>query len=399
VAGNVETPAARRRILLVSPFDFGHAGGVNEHIVQLDRQFRRLGHETRILAATSPEDGETDDGHIYRLGMAVPVPSNGSMARITLSPFIGGKVKQFLKTGRFDVIHLHEPLAPMLPLTVLLHSQTVNVGTFHAARPNNLMYMYTKAILDIFFEKLDARIAVSEAAREFVDSYFPAQFDIVPNGISLEKYDPHTPPLPQFTDGRPNILFVGRFSESRKGFRYLVRAMPAIRSQFPDARLIVVGRGDPDPYQRFLHEHGIDDAVFAGVVSANMLPRYYASADVFCAPSTGRESFGLILLEALASGKPVVASAIPGYCGVISNGREGVLVEPKDEQALALGIVRVLADRDLRERLRANGLAHVQQFSWERVAERVLAVYERAIAENAAGPALREWPVGLVGRR
>lgn len=387
------------KILLVSPFDFGHAGGVNEHIRQLDRQFSAMGHQTRILAATSPEVGEIDDGHVYRLGMSVPVPANGSISRITLSPFIGGKIKHFLSTERFDVIHLHEPLAPMLNLLVLMHSQTVNVGTFHAARSSDLKYMYIKAILDMFFDKLDARIAVSETARELVDLYFPAHFDIVPNGIALERYDPNTDPLPQYRDGRKNILFVGRFDESRKGFRYLVRAMPLVRGQYPDARLIVVGHGDPDPYQRYLQQHGIDDAIFAGVVSDEMLPRYYATADTFCAPSTGGESFGLILLEAMAIGAPTVASAIPGYSGVIRNGLDGVLVEPKDEQALAMALVRVLADRDLRERLRASGLEHVQQFSWQRVAEQVVAVYERAIAESAAGPAHREWPAALAVRR
>lgn len=387
------------KILLVSPFDFGHAGGVNEHIRQLDRQFVALGHQTRILAAASPNVGEVDDGHIYRLGASVPVPANGSMARITLSPFIGGKVKQFLNDEQFDVIHLHEPLAPMLNLLVLLHSRTVNIGTFHAARTSDLKYMYIKAILDIFFDKLDARIAVSETARELVDTYFPARFDVVPNGIALERYDPDTAPLPQYRDERKNILFVGRFDESRKGFRFLARAMPLVRGQYPDARLIVVGRGDPTPYQRYLRQQGIDDAEFAGFVSEDMLPRYYASADVFCAPSTGGESFGLVLLEAMASGAPVVATAIPGYSGVIRNGLDGVLVEPKDEQALAIGLVRVLADRDLRARLRASGLEHVRQFSWQRVAEQVLVVYERAISNAAAGPAQREWPAALAERR
>jgi phosphatidylinositol alpha-mannosyltransferase len=387
------------RILLVSPFDFGHPGGVNEHVAQLDRQFRSLGHETRILAATSIETGEVDDGHVYRLGMAVPLPSNGSMARITVSPFVIGKVKTFLETEPFDVVHLHEPLAPMLPLAVLLHSRTVNVGTFHAARPNNVWYHYTKAIIDLFFEKLDARIAVSEAAREFVDGYFPAEFEIIPNGISLDEYRADVRPIPDLMDGRRNILFVGRYSEARKGFRYLVRAMPMIRGQFPDARLVVVGSGDPNRFERFLEQHGIDDVVFAGHVTAEDLPRYYASADVFCAPSTGRESFGLVLLEGMASGKPVVASANPGYSGVIDNGVNGVLVPPKDEHALAMAVVRVLADSSFRSTLVANGLEHVRQFAWPVVAARVLAVYQRAIDASRAGPATRVWPVEIAGRR
>lgn len=387
------------KILFVSPFDFGHAGGVNEHVSQLDRQFQRMGHETRILAAASPDIGETDDGHVYQLGISVPLKSNGSVSRITLAPAVAWKVRHFLQSGRFDVIHMHEPMTPMLNLSVLLHSKTVNVGTFHAARPNNVLYHYTKAILDMFFEKLDARIAVSESAREFVDSYFPSDFDIVPNGISLDRFMPDAEPLPELLDGHRNILFVGRYSEARKGFRYLVRAMPSIRGVFPEARLVVVGEGDPSRFQRFLEQHGVEDTIFAGYVDAQTLPRYYASCDVFCAPSTGRESFGLILLEALATGKPVVAGANAGYSAVIRNGIDGLLVEPKDSQGLALAIVRVLADTNLREQLRVNGLERVKQFSWEVVAEQVLRVYERAMAINAAGPIPREWPLELAGRR
>lgn len=387
------------KILLVSPFDFGHPGGVNEHVAQLDRQFLAMGHETRILAATSLETGEVDDGHLYQLGMAVPLPSNGSTARITFSPFVLGKVKQFLDAEEFDVIHLHEPLTPMLSLAALLHSRTVNVGTFHAARPFNLLYHYTKAILDMFFTKLDARIAVSEAARSFVDEYFPAEFDIVPNGISLSDYGKHIEPLPELMDGRRNILFVGRYDEPRKGFRYLVRAMPMIRGQFPDARLVVVGHGDPSRYERFLEQQGVTDVIFTGYVPYGMLPRYYASADVFCAPSTGRESFGLILLEGMASGVPVVAAANAGYSAVIDNGVNGVLTPPKDEHALAMGIVRILADTAFRERIVTNALDHVKMFDWPVVAERVLDVYQQAIEKSQAGPEQRTWPVEIAGRR
>lgn len=397
--GLLAAKGAPVRILLVSPFDFGYPGGVNEHVTQLDRQFQAMGHETRIIAATSPDVGETDDGHVYRVGLAIPIPSNESMARVTFSPAVTWKVRQFMRSERFDVVHLHEPLTPMLCPAVLLYSDVANVGTFHAARPSNVMYMYLKPVLDLFFDKLDARVAVSEAAREFVDSYFPAEYEIIPNGISLEQFHTQAEPLPQFMDGRPNILFVGRYNEPRKGFRYLIRAMPMIRSQFPDARLIVVGQGVSDRYEHFLAQHGIDDVIFAGFVAAEELPRYYASCDVFIAPSTGRESFGLILLEALASGKPVIASAIAGYSGVIRNGVDGVLVEPKNAQALALAIVRVLADGDLRQRLVSSGQEHVRQFSWAVVAERLLDVYRRAIEGSDIAAIRQPWPTEIVGHR
>jgi phosphatidylinositol alpha-mannosyltransferase len=161
---------------------------------------------------------------------------------------------------------------------------------------------------------------------------------------------------------------------------------------------VVVGQGDPSRYQRFLEQNGVEDTIFAGYVDAETLPRYYASCDVFCAPSTGRESFGVILLEAMATGKPVVAGANAGYSAVVRNGIDGLLVEPKDAQGLALAIVRVLADTELREMLRVNGLERVKEFSWEVVDGQVMRVYERAAAASAAGPVPREWPE-FAGRR
>ncbi len=371
------------RILFVSPFDFGATGGVNEHIIQLDRQFRSMGHETRILAPTSTHVGEQDDGHVYRLGAAMPIPSNGSMARVTLSPLVINKVRQFLDREQFDVIHLHEPLAPVLPLAVLLFSKSANVGTFHAARTNNLFYLYTKAILDMFYARLDAKIAVSEAAREYADAHFPGNYEIVPNGIALEEFKTKAQPLPHLMDGHKNILFLGRYNEPRKGFRYLIRAFPMVREQFPEARLIVVGQGDQERYERFLQQHDMRDVVFAGFIDPELRPRYYASADVFCAPSTGRESFGIVLVEAMAAGTPVVASAIPGYQGVITHGETGLLVEPKDPHSLAMGLVRALADTDLRNRMTTNAHEDIRQYDWERVAIRVRNAYDQALKQRA----------------
>lgn len=386
------------RILFVSPFDFGVAGGVNEHIIQLDRRFQAMGHSTRILAATSPEYGEADDGHVYRVGQALPIPSNGSTARVTLSPLVINKVRQFLEAEEFDVIHLHEPLAPVLPLAVLLFSRSANVGTFHAARSTNIFYLYTKAILDMFFDKLDARVAVSEAAREFADSHFPGDYEIVPNGINLAEFGANIAPIPHLKDGRKNILFVGRFDESRKGFRYLLRAFPMVREQYPDARLIVVGSGNHERYDRFLRQQGIEDVIFTGFTDAATKARYYATADVFCAPSTGRESFGIILVEAMASGTPVVAASNPGYRGVIKNGETGILVEPKDEHSLALGLVRALSDTELRQQIIANAYDDIKQYDWERVANRLLNVYQRAMVEqlDVERPRIETVPADLV---
>jgi phosphatidylinositol alpha-mannosyltransferase len=365
------------KILLVTPFDFRYPGGVNEHILHLDQQFQRLGHQTRILSPRSDEEGEEDDGHFYKLGVAVPVPANGSTARITLSPFVSGKVKDFLNRESFDVIHLHEPLAPTLPLMVLLHSKSVNVGTFHSARTTGLHYIYAKPILGYFHGKLDARIAVSPAAVELIHQYFPAQYEVVPNGIDVEQFGPHVEPVSRYLDGRPNILFVGRFNESRKGFKYLLRAMALVRQEFPTCRLLAVGPGDPRRFEREIDRHELDNVVFVGPVSKQGLAAYYATCDVFCAPSTGRESFGIVLLEAMASKKPVVASDIRGYSAVVRHRVDGLLVERKNPEALALALVHLLADASLREQYAEHGRHRAEEYSWPVIAQRILDIYDR----------------------
>ncbi|CAN5619807.1 glycosyltransferase family 4 protein [soil metagenome] len=370
------------KILQVSPFDFNARGGVNEHVIQLDGAFRSLGLETRILAASSPEYGELDDGHLYRLGTAIPFPSNGSTARVTVSPFVISKVRSFLEREQFNVIHVHEPLAPVLPMAALLFSKALNVATFHAAREFNFWYHYIKAVMDIFVDRIDCRVAVSQVARDSVDSHFPGSYEIVPNGIDLDRFRPDVEPIYRYMDGKQNILFVGRFDEPRKGFIHLLRAMPIIRTQFPKSRLIVVGKGDIQRAFEQVDNLKLTNIEFVGAVRPADLPRYYATSDVYCAPSTGRESFGIVLLEALATGTPVVASNIPGYAGVVEHGETGILTKPADPQSLALSIVRVLADEKLRHGLRMNGLREVQRFGWNVVARRLLSVYEHGLARE-----------------
>jgi phosphatidyl-myo-inositol alpha-mannosyltransferase len=373
------------RVLLVTPFDFTTPGGVNEHILHLDRQLREFGHETRILAPRAEFEDEGDDGHFFRLGLALPIPANGSTARVTLSPFVSGKVKEFLQREQFDIVHLNEPLTPTLPLMVLLHSETVNVGTFHASRSShfgfNLGYLYGKPILSYFFEKLHARMAVSTVAKEFIHYYFPGDYRVVPNGIDLTHFGPDVPPVDRYNSDDPTILFVGRYNESRKGFKYLLQAFALVRTEFPRARLLVVGPGDAGRYERIIESYGIRNVVFVGSVPKEELPAYYATCDVFCAPSTGLESFGIVLLEGMAAGRPVIATDIDGYRDVVRHEVEGLLVEPRNAEALAMALVHVLADRDLAMRLGQAGRARVRQFSWPVVAAQVVECYEAAIGQ------------------
>ncbi len=365
------------KIALVCPYDFATPGGVQDHVAHLSARFRELGHTVKILTSSSDEQSQTD-GDVYALGGVRGVPANGSIARITLSMGLAKRVKQILRSERFDVVHLHEPLLPMLPLTVLRLSDAVNVGTFHAYSEGSYGYLWGRSILMRYFRRLDGCIAVSPAARTFAAQYFPANYAVIPNGIDTAEFMSGARPIPEFCDGKLNMLFFGRL-EKRKGLRYLLRAYPLIKSAFPNVRLIVAGEGTArSGYQQWVAKNNIRDIVFTGRVSNEDRARVFASADVFCAPNTGGESFGLVLLEAMAAGKPVVASAIPGYTSVVTDGTDGLLFPPKDSQALSTTMCRVLADSGLRERLGAAGQAKSSRYDWNVVADSVLAYYQQA---------------------
>jgi phosphatidylinositol alpha-mannosyltransferase len=377
------------KIALVSPYDYPYSGGVNEHITALDQHFRALGHDTRIIAASSTDEDVLSDHVIKVSGAIVPVSFSGSRARIAYAPAVYRRVKQILKQENFDVVHVHEPAVPMLSLVVLRHSHAVNVGTFHAYREKNMLYDVGKQLLKRAFNRLDGRIFVSDAVREYITRYFPGEYALIPNGIDCARFcDPSIQPIEKFDDGRPNILYVGRM-DKRKGFRYLMRAFPRIKQAIPDVRLIVVGAfndKEKAPFVRYARALGLRSVNFVGQVSRQDLPRYYRMATVFCAPSTGFESFGMILLEAMAAGVPIVASDITGYRSVVENSVEGVLVPPKDEQAIARAIIDLVRDPTRRAQMSAAGKYKAAQYDWDIIARRVLAYYEQLIAAHDALP-------------
>jgi len=333
------------RIGLVSPYDFAYPGGVTEHVKHLALEFRKVGHEVHILAPSSADPSVLRDQQFFHpFGRVVPIPANGSVARIELSVRAYTQVKRLLKELPFDVIHLHEPLMPALPLTVLRHSKATNIGTFHAFRRSNFAYFYAKLVAQPFFNKLHGLIAVSTPALDFVAEYFSGEYAIIPNGVDYERFAASVEPLPQFSDGRLNVLFVGRL-EKRKGLKHLLRAWDYVRRQFKNARLIVVGEGRPRRgYERYVGSRGWDEVVFAGYVPDSELVRYFRTCDVFCAPSTGQESFGIVLLEAMAAGRSIVASRIPGYVDVVCDDVEGILVDPNNEAEIDTALVRLLAE-------------------------------------------------------
>ena len=370
------------KILLVSPYDWQAPGGVNRHVDQLADQLIDREHSVRILA---PSTGPLDDPRVIVAGRPVSVPASGSRARISLDPLLGRKVRRILDEGQFDIVHVHEPLMPTLPIQVLRHSRRANpaavtIGTFHARKDGgNRLYAYGQLLLKRWFRAIDGKIAVSPPAAQYVGQYFPGFYNIIPNGIDPECWSsPAIEPLPEFEDGRINVLYVGR-AEKRKGLPYLIRAFRMLHARMPNTRLIVVGP-DSRRLRRYRDTIGREvgpSIVFVDGVSNAELPRYHRSAHIFCSPATGHESQGYVLLEAMAAGLPVVASNVEGYASVLTHEVEGLLVPPKDSPALADALTTLTRDAGARARLGTAGRIRAEDYSWPRVTQQLLSYYER----------------------
>lgn len=374
------------KIALVSPYDFAFPGGVTSHISSLERYLSRMGHEVKVIAPASQPVTIFGDRFIP-IGKPRPIPSSGSIIRVTISLRLASTIKEVLNREKFDIVHLHEPFMPMLCSAILRFSDATNVGTFHAwdGKPG---YNWGKPISTWMIRrrlhKLAGRIAVSEMAKAYVSKHVPGYYDIIPNGIDMERFSPDVPPIEEFCDGKQNILFLGRL-ERRKGAIYLIKAYQQVKQEIPNSRLIIAGPGTRlrKPYEKWIKNQGLEDIVFVGYVSEADKPRYYKTADVYCSPATSRESFGIVLLEAMAVGTPVVASDIDGYNSVITDGEDGLLVPPRDSRSLARTLISVLSDETLRQKLAARARLTAEKYSWERVAEKVLDYYTRAHEESA----------------
>ncbi len=369
------------KIALISPYDFAHPGGVINHIRALDEEFTRLGHDVRIIAPASRKNVSELGSRFIPIGKPRPVPASGSISRISLSLHLAPDIKEVLLREKFDVVHLHEPFMPMLCSAVLRFSNGINVGTFHAYS-GSPGYAFGWPVSTILLKrrnrKLAGHIAVSSPAKSYASKYVSGEFTVIPNGIDLKMFNTAVKPFPGFNDGKINILFVGRL-EKRKGVNYLLDAFRKLKREYPSIRLIIVGPGKNlrKRYEMKVRMQRIKDVMFIGGVPYEALPQYYQAADIFCAPATGKESFGIVLLEAMALGKPIVATSNEGYASVITDGEQGLLVPPRNSQALALALKRLIDDPPMRTRLGAHGLESVGKYDWTLVARRVMDYYEQ----------------------
>lgn len=362
------------RIGMVCPYSFDVPGGVQSHVLQLAEVMRADGHEVSVLAPASPDAQDSLPEYVVSGGRAVPIPYNGSVARLRFGPVTHRLVKKWIQHGRFDVLHLHEPNAPSLSMLALNIATGPIVATFHTSTTKSLTLSVFEPILRPMHEKIVGRIAVSDLARRWQMESLGSDAVEIPNGVDVGSFA-SAPLLPGYPRNGPTVLFLGRFDEPRKGMTVLLGALPGVVARFPDVEILVVGRGDEEQLRseagplaghlRFLGQVG--DAEKASAMR---------SADVYCAPNTGGESFGIVLVEAMAAGTAVVASDLDAFSRVLENGEAGRLVAVDDSDALAEGLVEVLADEAVRRRYVDHATRAVARYDWSVVGRQIMRVYE-----------------------
>jgi phosphatidylinositol alpha-mannosyltransferase len=407
------------RIGIVCPYSWDVPGGVQFHIRDLAQHLIGLGHEVSVLA---PADEDTPlPPYVVSAGRAVPVPYNGSVARLNFGFLSAARVRRWLHDGGFDVLHIHEPASPSLGLLACWAASGPIVATFHTSNPRSRAMIAAYPILQPALEKISARIAVSEYARRTLVEHLGGDAVVIPNGVDVDFFSSAEPKAEWQSEAARNasveggggrrdigavapgasveggggrreggtIGFIGRIDEPRKGLPTLIRALPEILRRRPGTRLLVAGRGDGREAVEELPEQARDQAEFLGMVSDEDKARLLRSVDLYVAPNTGGESFGIILVEAMSAGAPVLASDLDAFRQVLDGGAAGELFPAEDAAALADAVVRLLDDPQRRARLRSLGAKHVRRFDWSTVGGDILAVYE-TIADGAASVATDE---------
>src|SRR5215472_16101324 len=373
------------RIGIVCPYTWDVPGGVQEHIRDLAEALIELGHEVSVI---SPADDDTPlPDYVVPAGRAVPVPYNGSVARLAFGFLSAARVRRWVKEGNFDVLHVHEPAAPSLSLLACWVADGPIVATVHGATTRSRAMHVAEPVLRSALEKISGVIAVSEAARTTWVSHLGGDAVLIPNGVSVRRYE-KAEPLPGWPGEFGAIGFVGRMDEPRKGLAVLLRAFEVIGPARPGLRLLIAGRGDGADVLAKVSPGLRDRVILLGQVTEAVKVRVYHSVDVFCAPNTGGESFGIVLAEAMAAGAPIVASDLDAFRRVLRGGQAGELFENGNSEDLAGAIGRLLDDPERRASLSAAASAAVRAYDWPKIARDVVKVYEAvlpAIPATAGG--------------
>jgi phosphatidyl-myo-inositol alpha-mannosyltransferase len=362
-------PPAAVRVALVCPYAWDRDGGVQSHVRSLAHVLRARDHEVTVLApfvSRSPQGGEA-----FRVGKAYGIPANGSVAPIAFGPVAAASVRRALRAVQPEIVHLHEPLIPSISLLALWSSEAPVVGTFHAAAESSLGYHLSRPVLQRAAKRLAVRTAVSDAARDLVARYIPGDYVLTPNGVETARFAGERVAS---ADGVRRILFLSRI-ERRKGLEVLIQALTRLRDL--NVQLVVAGTGPEERASSSLADSLQVSARFLGRVPDDDVPRLYREADVYCAPALGGESFGIVLVEAMAAGAPVVCSDLPGFRAVAGDAAR--LVPAGDPGPLADALREILQNDGLREDLSHRSMQRAQMFDWDRLVVRVEELYQRAL--------------------
>jgi len=366
------------RIGIVCPYSLDVPGGVQNHVKDLAEALISRGHHVSVLAPSE----ETDlPPYVVPAGRAVPVPYNGSVARVSFGPVVASRVRRWVRDGRFDVVHLHEPASPSLSLIALWAAECPVVATFHTSNVRSRAMSASASILRPSLEKISARIAVSEYARDTLVNHIGGEPVVIPNGVYVDRYTSASA-RPEWQGESGTVCFVGRLDEPRKGFALMAAAFNEVAAGRPGLRLLVVGGGDVDAARQRLTPAVRDQVQFLGRASDEDKATALRSADVYVAPNTGGESFGIVLVEGMAAGATVLASDIPAFRRVLADGELGVLFRSEQVPSLAAELAALLDDPARRSALDAAAAGAVRRYDWSAVAAQVEQVYETVAVDT-----------------
>jgi phosphatidylinositol alpha-mannosyltransferase len=365
------------RIGMVCPYGWDTPGGVQSHIRDLTQHLIDEGHYVSVLAPVSDDSIQYED-YLVNAGKPVSIPINGSVARVIFGPIASSRAKQWIASGDFDLLHLHEPAIPSLSLLACSAAEGPLVGTFHVSTPKKKAIYAIGPILEPIVEKLTARIAVSELARSTLKDHFETDAVVIPNGIDGQKYA--NAKISEDFSVDYTVGFIGRFEEPRKGLQVLIDSLPIVARFIPNVKYLIAGPGESKDFLKEIDPQLRNRIKFVGRLSDEEKESFLKSVKIYVAPNTGGESFGIILTEALSAGTAVVASDIPAFTAVLENGEAGALFTNEDSKDLAKILISLLKDDEKRNLLASNGKLSAQKYDWQVVAEQIESIYEMAIA-------------------
>ncbi|WP_302702149.1 glycosyltransferase family 4 protein [uncultured Actinomyces sp.] len=364
------------KIGIVNPYSWDVPGGVGFHIRDLALKLRSRGHDVRVLTPSTCDDLPE---WITSAGSSVSIPFNGSVANISVKPTILKRTRRWLADNDFDVVHVHEPVVPSVSMAAAMLSRAPLVGTFHAALGRSVSRAIASAPMRLYMERIGVRIAVSEEARRTLIEHHGGDAVIIPNGVETASFRSASP-LERWeaSTDRPVIVFLGRLDEPRKGLSIFAGAIGSVLERFPGARFLIAGRGDAPDIREAVARFG-ESVSFLGGISDEEKESLLAGASIYVAPQTGGESFGIVLVEAMAARTAVVASDIPAFRAVLEDGRAGALFETGSSESLAATLIDLLGDPGRLDELSDAGQRASAQYDWEVVADKVFEVYKLAI--------------------